>query len=104
MLVQFIRSIHYLIIGAIGIAPFIRNEGYRKIICIFLIYLFIQYITGYERCGLTILEYMVLGKKYESGFLYRLINPMIKLPENYFNNSLVGIHLLYIYILSDSLV
>jgi len=103
MLVELIRGIHYAIILAIAIAPFITWQLYRNTACIFLIYLLLQYITGYERCGLTVMEFLVLGKKYESGFLYRVINPVIKVPEHYFDKYLIGVHLFYIYLLSDSL-
>jgi hypothetical protein len=103
MLVELIRGIHYAIILAIAIAPFVTWPLYRNTACIFLIYLLLQYITGYERCGLTVMEFLVLGKKYESGFLYRVINPVIKVPEHYFDKYLIGVHLFYIYLLSDSL-
>ena len=102
-LVKFIRGIHYAIVLAIGIAPFVPYYWYRNTACVFLIYLLLQYVTGYERCGLTIMEYLVLGKKYESGFLYRVINPIIKVPEHYFDKYLIAVHLFYIYLLSDSI-
>jgi hypothetical protein len=44
-----------------------------------------QYITNYGKCGLTELEYIIKGKKYQEGFLYRLIKPIIVIPEKYFN-------------------
>lgn len=101
--VQLIRALHGIICIAIAIAPFVTWKPYRNTACVFLIYLLLQYITGYERCGLTVMEYLILGKKYESGFLYRLINPMIRVPEHYFDKYLIGVHLFYIYLLSDSL-
>ena len=103
MIVSLIRGIHYAIIIAVAVAPFVSWPIYRNTAEIFLIYLFLQYITGYEKCGLTVLEYLVMGEKYAEGFLYRIINPLIKIPENYFNKYLILVHILYIYLLSDSL-
>jgi hypothetical protein len=48
---------------------------------------------------LTDLEYLLLGDKYKSGFMYRLINPMIKIPEDYFNKYLFCFHITWISIL-----
>jgi hypothetical protein len=102
-LLFFIRFIHYAIVLALALAPFVPWHRYRNIAGVFLIYLFLQYITGYKKCGLTILEYLILGKDYESGFLYRTIMPMITVPENYFDNALIVVHLFYIYLLRHDL-
>jgi hypothetical protein len=62
-------------------------------------YLLFQYLTGYQKCGFTQLEYMIMGQEYEKGFLYRIINPIIKVPEHYFDKWLFVIHILYVFIL-----
>ena len=102
-LLLFIRFIHYAIIVALAVSPFVPWPAYRNAAGIFLIYLFLQYITGYKKCGLTILEYLILGKDYESGFLYRTIMPLITIPEKYFDNALIIIHVFYIYLLRGDL-
>lgn len=59
----------------------------------------IQYISGYQLCGLTKLEYYLMGHKYKEGFLYRIIKPMTTVSNDYFEKYLLVIHYLYIFIL-----
>jgi len=103
ILVNIIKIIHLIIVLAIISAPFINNYKLKETIYIFLIYLLLQYISGYERCGLTEIEYLLMGKKYEEGFMYRLIKPIIKIPESYFDKYKIIIHLIYIYVLHNQL-
>jgi hypothetical protein len=103
MLSNIIKITHFILVLIIGIAPFINNEYVKKNVLIFLIYLLFQYLSGYQRCGFTELEYLVMGKEYESGFLYRLINPLIKIPEDYFDKWLFAFHILWICILLKQL-
>jgi hypothetical protein len=103
MLLNIIKLFHLIVIIFIVIAPVYPNEQLKKIVFILLLYLFFQYISGYEKCGLTILEYIVMGEKYQEGFIYRLINPIIKIPEKYFDQYLFYIHCIYIVILYTQL-
>jgi hypothetical protein len=99
MLVNIIKIIHLIIVLLIISSVFIDNLFLKKYVLIFLIYLLFQYLTGYERCGITELEYLVMNEKYKEGFMYRIINPLIKVPEHYFNKWLFVFHILYIIIL-----
>ena len=99
MLTNIIRIIHFIIVLLVLISPFIKNYILKKLVFVFLIYLLIQYISGYEKCGLTILEYAFMKEKYQEGFMYRIIKPIIQIPEKYFDNYVLFIHFVYIYIL-----
>ena len=99
MLANIIKLIHLIIVLFVAIAPIYPNRLLKKTVFILLLYLLFQYISGYERCGLTVLEYVVMGKKYQEGFIYRLITPIIKIPEKYFEQYLFYIHSIYIIIL-----
>jgi hypothetical protein len=99
MILYFIRIIHFLIICLILISPFINFYKLKEYVFIFLVYLLLQYLTGYEKCGLTELEYIFMGENYKEGFMYRIIKPMITMKEAYFNNYITIIHLVYIIIL-----
>jgi len=103
ILVNIIKLIHLLIVLAVILAPFIDNYTFKENVFVFLIYLLLQYITGYERCGLTELEYLVMGEKYQEGFIYRIIKPMIRLPEHYFDKYAFAIHIIFIYVLYNQL-
>lgn len=102
-IVQIIHIIHIIIIIILGISPFIPNKKIKECSFTFLIFLLFQYLTKYKRCGLTSLEYMIIGKKYEKGFMYRLITPIITIPESYFNEYIFYIHILYIIILYNQI-
>ena len=75
------------------------NYRFKLWFLIFLIYLLFQYLTGYQKCGLTEFEYYIKKEKYQEGFLYRLIKPVITIPESYFEKYLVYIHILWVLIL-----
>ena len=91
---------HLLIVVGVIISVFVPSCVLKELALIVLIYLMIQYLIGMEKCGLTELEYHILGEdKYQQGFMYRMINPMIKVPENYFNNGLFIFHVIWIGIL-----
>jgi hypothetical protein len=94
-----IRALHLLIILFIILSPFIDNKQIKTYVLVFLSYLIFQYITGYRKCGLTELEYKIMGKEYKNGFLYRLINPMINIPEFYLDEIVQGVHIILIFVL-----
>ena len=99
IIAKMINMIHFFIIISIVASIFIDSCYIKSRILALLIFLLLQYLTGYERCGLTTMEYFVLGEKYKKGFLYRLINPIIKVPNMYFDNGLLCVHILLISIL-----
>ena len=99
MLANIIKLLHLILVLLIAIAPFYPDKTLKKSVFIFLLYLFFQYLTGYEKCGLTILEYVVMGENYQEGFLYRLIKPVINKPEKYFYRKLFIFHIIWIIIL-----
>ncbi len=99
MILQIINLLHLSLVLGVASSIFISNYQIKKFGLTFLLFLLAQYITNYGRCGLTELEYIVKGEKYQEGFLYRLIKPVITVKEDYFNNQLYLIHILYIGIL-----
>jgi hypothetical protein len=98
-----IYYLHLLLVTIVFISIFINNKKIKIITFVFLIYLMLQYITGYEKCGLTELEYYFKGKDYEEGFLYRLIKPVIRTPEKYFYKNLYIAHAIWIIVLAYQL-
>lgn len=96
-----IKVVHLMIIIGIVAAVFVKSCVWKTIALTLLVFLMIQYICGFEKCGLTELEYYVLGEsKYQQGFIYRLVNPLIKVPEKYIYDGKFIIHLLLIGILT----
>lgn len=94
------RYIHFLLLVGTAASIFIDNCYYKEFVFNFLVFLLIKYMTGQERCGLTELEYYFLGEqKYQEGFIYRLITPIVKVSEQYFSNFLYVLHISWIIIL-----
>jgi len=98
-IVKIINLAHVILIFGLTISVFVNNYVYKKLALTLLIFIFVQFITNYGRCGLTELEYLFKGEKYQEGFIYRLVKPVITVPENYFNNLYFLGHILWIGIL-----
>ena len=95
-----IKLLHLAIIMGIVGSVFIPNCFVKEVALVFLVFLLFQYLLGYGKCGLTELEYLVLGEKHhKEGFIYRLVKPVITVPEKYFNNGLLYMHLIWVAIL-----
>ena len=100
MIVFIIQILHLVLVLFLLSSVFINYLAVKTNALTILLFLLFHYITRYGRCGITELEYMFKGEKYQEGFLYRLIKPVITVPENYFNQWLFIIHLLWISILT----
>jgi hypothetical protein len=99
MIITIINFLHIILILFLSFSVFIDNYKMKKASLILLILIFGQYITNHGRCGLTELEYLFLRERYQEGFMYRLIKPVITLPEEYFNKYYYVLHILWICIL-----
>jgi len=99
ILLFFIRFLHFLLFILLLSSIFIPNNSFKELSLMMLLFLLVQYLSNYGKCTLTQLEYLLMGEDYQNGFLYRLINPVIKRDENYFNYYYYIIHLLWIIIL-----
>lgn len=98
-IVKIINFIHWILIwGLIG-SVFVNNYQWKKLALTMLIFILAQFITNYGKCGLTELEYLFKGEKYQEGFIYKTVKPIITVPENYFNNLFYIVHILWIVIL-----
>lgn len=95
-----IQIIHFIIVILVVLSIFVDNCLWKQLALTLLLFLLVQHMLGYEKCGLTEIEHHLLGNdKYQEGFLYRLINPMIKIREKSFYKGKVYIHILYVLIL-----
>jgi hypothetical protein len=103
MIVKIIQLLHLILILGVISSVFVPNFQLKKLSFTFLIFILVQYITNYGKCGLTELEYVVMGDKYSSGFIYRLVKPIITVPEKYFDVQLYWIHVGFIVILGYQL-
>jgi len=103
MLHKIIQLLHLILIITIFISVFIPDNKLKKMSITLLLFIFIQFITNFGKCGLTELEYAIRGEKCKEGFIYRLVKPIITVPEKYFDQQLYWIHVLWILILGYQL-
>lgn len=104
LIADLVKLVHLLLVISVIISVFVPNCCFKEYALILLVLLLVKYILGYNKCGLTQLEYWILGQEnHQQGFIYRIVNPIIKVPENYFNNGLLYLHILWIIILAYQL-
>lgn len=96
---QLIQVVHLLVVIAVLVSIFIPNQIFKNAVVFFLLFVLFQFATNYGKCGLTKLEYWITGQEYGTGFIYRLMNPYLKVKEEYFDNWLHIVHISYILIL-----
>jgi hypothetical protein len=99
MVILLIQFIHLLLVILLISSIFLPYLFIKQASLSLLILFLIQYLTGYQRCGLTEIEYILKGEDYKEGFIYRVVNPLITVPENYFNYYMWSIHIFWIIIL-----
>ena len=88
-----------LFFGKVNDSIIINNNTFKHMSLIILIFLLFHYVTNNSMCVLTELEYYFKKEKYQEGFLYRLIKPVLTTPEEYVNKYLYLLHILWIIIL-----
>jgi hypothetical protein len=96
---KIINLIHGLFVFWLFISVFINNYQNKKLVLSVLILILIQFMTNYGRCGLTEIEYLFKREKYKEGFIYRIVKPIITIPEDYFYKYIHILHILWIIIL-----
>lgn len=99
MIIKIIQLLHLILVILLISSVFVSNYQLKKYSFTFLIFIFVQYITNYGKCGLTELEYVFKGDKYQEGFIYRIVKPVITVPEKYFENYLYLAHITWTIIL-----
>jgi hypothetical protein len=75
------QIIHMILILFVIIAPFTQNKTLIKYNIVLLSYFLFKWITGYNRCGLTEIEYLLSNKPYGTGFIHRLLNNVVNIEE-----------------------
>ena len=103
MLIKIINLLHLLLILTIISSVIIPYKQLKELIFTLLIFIFIQYITNYGKCGLTEIEYLLKGEQYQEGFIYRLVKPIITISEKYIDLYLYIFHIIWIFILGYQL-
>ena len=99
MIVLSIQILHILLIIFLLSSIFIDSLKVKEWALALIIFILLQFVTNYGKCGLTEIEYMFTRENYKEGFIYRLIKPIITVPEDYFDKYLYIVHIIYVIIL-----
>ena len=104
MINTFIQN-SYIIIGFFIISSILLPYyELKKISLILLLFTLFQYITNYAKCGLIELDFLLNGDKYKDGYLYKIIKPLFKPPNDYFEGKYYWYNLLLILILTQQIM
>lgn len=76
----------------------------KKISLIILLFTFVQYITTYAKCGLLELDDFVKQNPDKPNFLYQILLPLLKAPNNYFDKKYFWIHLIFIFVIAYQII
>lgn len=99
MIVHAIQALHLALVVGVVVSPFIPVLLYKQYALAFLLFLVLQFFLNHGECGLTTIEAVVLGEKRVDGFLYRLINPIVRFNHTEFYHYIRLYHATYILIL-----
>lgn len=92
---------HIALFYTLALSPLITDCYIKKIILILIMFLCVQYVAKYGKCGIINIEKFFLKEKFKQGFFYRLIKPVICYKQNiiyknYFNIIIIYMLILYI--------
>ena len=99
MIIYIIRFLHLLLFLILFSSIFIPISLVKQLSLLILIFLLLQFAVNDGKCCITQLEYYIKKEKYKEGFLYRLITPVIKRNEKYFDYYFYIFHIIWIFIL-----
>ena len=92
---------HIVLFYTLTLSPLITDSYLKKIILILIMFLSIQNVSKYGKCGVINCEKFFLKEKFKQGFFYRLIKPVICYKQNivyknYFMLTIIYMIILYI--------
>jgi hypothetical protein len=90
---------HIMLFYSLALSPLITDCYLKKINLILIMFLCIQYVTKYGKCGLINIERYFLGDNFKNGIVYRLIKPVISYKNNIFYEYFFWLIIIYIFIL-----
>ena len=90
---------HIILFYTVALSPLIKDCYLKKIILILIIFLCIQYVTKYGKCGLINIEKFFLKEKFKQGFIYKLIKPIICYKQNIIYKNYFKLIIIYMIIL-----
>jgi len=94
-----IYILHLILVIFLLFSIIIKDNTVKHFALIILVFLLFHYITNNNMCLLTELEYYFKKEKYQEGFLYRLIKPVLTTPEEYVSKYIYLLHILWMIIL-----
>jgi hypothetical protein len=95
---------HIILFYIFALSPLITDCYIKKIILILMMFLSLQYVSKYGKCGLINIERFVIEKvlekkNFKEGFVYRLIKPLICYKQNIIYKNYFSLIIIYMVIL-----
>ena len=90
---------HIILFYTLALSPLITDCYLKKIILILIMFLCIQYVTKYGKCGLINIERFFLKEKFKQGFIYRLIKPVVCYKQNIIYKNYFKLIIIYMLVL-----
>jgi hypothetical protein len=94
-----ILFIHIVLFYIFALSPLITDCYIKKIILILIMFLTIQLVTKYGKCGIINIERFFIKEKFKEGFFYRLIKPLICYKQNIIYKNYFKLIIIYMIIL-----
>ena len=97
---------HIMLFYVFALSPLITDCYIKKLILVLMMFLSLQYVSKYGKCGLInierfLIEKVLKKKNFKEGFIYRLIKPLVCYKQNviYKNSfSLIIVYMVILYI------
>ena len=90
---------HITLFYIFALSPLIEDVYLKKLLLIIIIFICIQFITKYGKCGIINIERIFTKEKFKEGFFYRLIKPVICYKKNAIYQDYFYLIIIYIIIL-----
>ena len=90
---------HIALFYIMALGPIITDCYLKRLILILTMFLCVQYVFKYGKCGLISIERFFLKDKFKEGFVYRLIKPIICYKQNVIYKKYFPLIIIYMIIL-----
>jgi hypothetical protein len=90
---------HIILFYSLALSPLITDCYLKKINLILIMFLCIQYVTKYGKCGLINIERFFLKKNFKQGFVYRLVKPVVCYKQNIIYKNYFKLIIIYMLVL-----
>jgi hypothetical protein len=101
---ELIIIVHITLLYSMLISILVKDIYLKKLVLLILLFLQMQFISKYGKCGIINIEKYFLKDKFREGIAFKTIRPVISYKMNILYTKYSYIHILYIIILAYQLL